>query len=290
MKLNLSGVAFGALMVGLVASGAAKADVAAYADLNITSAFLSGDVSSIGNVFIDNSYGASTTFGPIGGATTVNNPGVGQGGTVTASQGTGSNVAANTGTNGATSNATLTGSLLSITGVASDVNSSITLQNGYTALQQTTGASSGTDSSFKFTALSTGTVTLHLNGTYITYAAQSNSNSTGQNAHANIDFKIGVSNTTEAQGDQGGDLLSSNKSVVGTVPVNGSLTPVTFTDLTTTFTLLAGDTYELTITQAAGVYGVAVPEPGTLALFGAGLAGLGFLGFRRQKKSGGLAA
>jgi len=283
MNMKLAGVAFGALMIGVMAGGVAKADVTAYADLDITSALLSGDV-ALDNVNINNSFGANTQFGPNGTMPTVANPVI-VGTTATASQGTASN--------GATSVSTFSGTLLdTVHGVASDTNSAITLLNGYQALQNTTSASSGTDSSFRFTASTTGVISLTLNGSYTTYAAQSNSNSLSQTAHATVDFKIDISNTTAGatQQDQSYDLISSNKSAGGTTASSGSLTAVSFSDLVQDFTLLAGDTYELTITQTAGTYGTAVPEPGTLALFGAGLAGLGLFGFRRQKKTGSLAA
>lgn len=75
-------------------------------------------------------------------------------------------------------------------------------------------------------------------------------------------------------------ISSSNGS--GTVDVNKSFTgQVTSAQL---LNFLVGNTYSLTINQSTNALVTSLPEPGSLALVGISMLGLGFAGYRRAKK------
>jgi len=58
-----------------------------------------------------------------------------------------------------------------------------------------------------------------------------------------------------------------------------------FVPVTITTAAFAAEDLRLVITAVQGATATAAPEPGTLALFGSGLLGLGFLGRRRRRKT-----
>ncbi|HEV2673674.1 MAG TPA: PEP-CTERM sorting domain-containing protein, partial [Aliidongia sp.] len=147
-------------------------------------------------------------------------------------------------------------------------------------------AKTDTQTQFTFTAGQNAILSLTVAGFYEVYAATSNSTNSAQVANAHVALSFSVGNTSySAIGTNG--VSATVLSAVGT---DGSTSPQSFAGSPYTFAVTAGQTYIFNVVEEVSANASAVPEPGTLALFGAGLAGLGFLGFRRQNKRGNLAA
>ncbi|GGF10852.1 hypothetical protein GCM10011611_15560 [Aliidongia dinghuensis] len=304
MKLKLAGVAFGALMVGLVGAGEAKADAIGYASLVFNSAFFSApgsttpvnlttDIDTNTLRFQDNLKNSATLNSTTAGdaasrnslAQTTVDPALAVVGSYSGGENNFGFTANNT--NFARSDSSLAGNLLQ-GNVQSNVVAETQVLNGSNGHVQT---SSTNSSQVTFTATSALTLQFNVGGQVGLFTKLYNSNSQLQTADASILFNITIKNQTTGQTilNFSPDDLNNQLTAFNTPSQQGNSALASFGDTSGSFTLVTGDTYTLSITQNVQADATALPEPGTLALFGAGLAGLGFLGFRRQKK-GGLAA
>lgn len=304
MKLNLSGVAFGALMVGLVAAGSAKADSIAYASLVFNSAFFSQSGSStpldltssidLGSLDVGDTLKNTAALNGVTASTVASRnaltPGIDAPLAVEGSYSGGQNNFGFTGTNTnfARSDSLLTGNLLA-GNVSSSVVAETQVVNNNTG-NVSTASTSNSQVSFKATSNFTGLV-FNVGGALALYTDLYNS-SVNQFADATAAFSItltdqetGVAVLSFSPGSLNTGLTDFN-----TPSSKGSTTASSFSLTSNSFDIVGGDTYTLQINQTVQADATAVPEPATLGLFGIGLAGIGFLGFRRQKKTGGLAA
>ena len=321
MKLKLSGAALGALMVGLLGAGEAKADAIAYSMENFTGAYFSAATGSFETV--SNAVNLVGTVAPVGGtgdkltntvfldsstnatpagtrsftqeldpAHQTVDPTMAVLGSYSGGQNNFGFTATNT--NFSRSDSILVGNLLSGVTQSSTV-AETQLTNDHNGGGTTT---SGTATTLNMVAHSNITLQLNVAGTAALYAATSNSNAIDNSALAQTVFQIiikdhGLTQTgaaTTILNFQPSDILNDQVSTSTTPEQEGSNSPTSFADFSDAFTLTAGHYYEIDINQVTETTVNAVPEPGTLALFGAGLAGLGFFGFRRQRKTGGLHA
>ena len=305
MKLNLSGVALGALMVGLVASGTAKADAIGFSSLVFSTAFFSApgsstpvDIStSIQFTNLADTLTNSATFNGVGAPSVVasrnqSNSTATVDPTMVAigsySGGQNNFGFTSTNTNFTRSDSLLTGSLTTGTAASSTVSETQVL-NGNNGTSDTRSKDASQE---VFTATSNLSLQFNVGGTLALFAETYNSTNQSQTADASVAFSVTLTDQTAGTTALTFSPSELNNSVSSqsTPSSQGSTSPSSFFLASDAFTLISGHTYKLTINQETNTDATAVPEPGTLALFGAGLAGLGFLGFRRQKKSGGLAA
>jgi hypothetical protein len=305
MKLKLAGVAFGALMVGLVGAGEAKADAIGFASLVFNTAFFSNAGSTTpldisGSITFNNladTLTNSATFNGVGAPsivgsrtaadpTTTVDPAMVAIGSYSGGQNNFGFTTTNT--NFTRSDSLLTGSLTTGNAASSTVSETQVL-NGNNGTSDTRSK----DASLEvFTASSNLNLQFNVGGALALYASTYASTNQSQTADASIAFSITLVDQTTGTTilSYSPSELNTSVSSLTTPGSQGSTSPSSFFLSSGSFTLTAGDTYKLTINQETNTDATAVPEPGTLALFGAGLAGIGFLGFRRQKKSGGFAA
>jgi hypothetical protein len=305
MKLKLAGVAIGALMVGLMGAGTAKADAIGFASLVFNTSFFSAagtttpaDISnSVSFVNLSDTLTNSATFNGVGApqiiasrnqsnpTATVDPTMVAIGGYSGAQNNFGFT---STNTNFTRSDSVLTGSLTT-GGASSSTVSETQVLNGNTGSSDTRSKDASRET---FTATSNLTLQLNLGGTLALFAQTNNSTNQMQTADASIVFSVTLTDTTTGTTilSFSPSELNTSVSSLSTPGSQGSTTPSSFFLASDAFTLIDGHTYNLTINQETNTDATAVPEPGALALFGAGLAGLGLFGFRRQKKTGGLSA
>jgi hypothetical protein len=304
MKMNFTGVALGALAIGLMGAGEAKADAIGYAALNFSSAYfslagsstpqdLSGSVDPASLVVSDNLKN-NATFDGVGSSTTGTrtnpaanvDPALAVQGTYGGGQNNFTFTATNT--NFARSDSLLTGNLLAGS-IQSNQVAEVQATNNHIGNVQT---SSTSTSSVTFSASTNLTLQLNLGGTEALYTKLYAGNKIGQAADAAIAFSVTLRDVTAGANilNYAPTELNTSLSELVTPSEDGATTPTSFSLASGPFTLVSGHTYQLQITQGVQADATAVPEPGTLALFGVGLAGLGFLSFRRQNKGGNLAA
>jgi trimeric autotransporter adhesin len=307
MSIKLSGVALGAMLIGLITTGEAKADAIAYANLDTTSAdFVIPNVSGTPNLTNDisvSSYTVSVTEG-----TTFNGVSGSGGGAFTngtapyavspaaAVQGTYVGNANNFGFTGTNTN--FTRSLGAVSGnvfnggIASNTLAETQVSGNTTA---SAGTTSGTTTTLKFTANTNVSLQFTMSGLLTLYADTYNSNSNAQSvsdsATLSVTLKDDTTNSYVTLGpgldDDGALSSSSSVSASGSDDQEGSLGANPFDLTSDIFTLVTGDSYTLTYdqdvtTDATSVdTASSVPEPGSLALLGSGIIGL--IALRRRR-------
>lgn len=150
----------------------------------------------------------------------------------------------------------------------------------------------GTSTTFNFTLGSSDTMTIAFDATPYSQAFVSAGTGPTANANARISWSINIRNLTTgglsifefAPSELNGlSAVSRTDGLAGTTTYNGALT--TFALSSTTPLLSAGNTYQITIqhnTLANALQQIEVPEPGTLAVFAAGLLGMSLAGRRRK--------
>lgn len=298
MKLNLSGVAFGALMVGLVAAGSAKADAISTANIDISTAVFTNGATLLGDIQIENSANtlqAQTSLNGISSA-----PAATQGDIFATSIETSSPNTLTSGGSSSSAMASINGNLFGVGPSGAAVTHADSSQNLVPTSQGASGVTQN-GTSVEFVANATLTTTLSLSGSTTFYAAITHAgesatasgklqfilhdNSNGSSQVFSLENNGGVFSLASGTSD-----IMNGLSALNPVFPQGTQSALSFSGLTADFNLVSGQDYTFQIVEQVSTSATAVPEPGTLALFGAGLAGLGFLGFRRQKKSGGLAA
>lgn len=183
----------------------------------------------------------------------------------------------------------LTGSALSIGGAPAGANA----QTRADAALQTDGSASGdsdvgTSTTFSFTLGSAGSITFAFDATPFTQAYTTAGSTT--NAIARLSWSLNIIDQTTGElvyvfqpGELNGD---ANASRTGTFPGLTTYNPGTLSFSAISPLLNASDVYQLTVqhnTLANALQStVAVPEPGTLAMFGLGLLGMTALKRRRR--------
>ena len=182
----------------------------------------------------------------------------------------------------------LTGSAISVGGAPAGA----TAQTRADASLQTAGSASGdsdvgTSTTFSFTMSEADTMTFAFNATPFTQAFATAG--PGTNAIARLSWSLNIVNLTTGltvlsfQPDELNGL--ANRSRTGAFPGGESpYAPGSLFFTTTSPVLNATDAYQLTVqhnTLANALQEAAVPEPGTLAIFGLGL--LGMTAFKRRR-------
>jgi hypothetical protein len=310
MNMKLTGVAFGAVMIGLIGAGTAKADAIAVADIDVTNAFFSTDSAGTTPVDFTNilkSVTGKSTLQSVAGLgvdgdneNVTNGPSFGSPATnynSVASSNKGSLVSSTSqSAGGSTSSASssLIGSLLTAapggTGTSAPVTATtsadLNLANGYFGASNS--AKNIDTSTVSFTASASTPLYLNFNLSYTLFADLFNSNNDAQSADASVTLSFDFRDTSPGGADLFASVLNLTANTIGASGSAGQADAISRA-VQVAFDIKAGDSYTLNISQVSTADAFAVPEPGTLALFGAGLAGLGLFGFRR-KKTGGLAA
>jgi hypothetical protein len=306
MSHGFSGVALGALIIGLVSASEAKADAIAFASLDFSAAYFSApgstspaDLSHVtfnqvtdtltNSTGLDSSSG-STSAGRNGISQNVVDPSLMSFGSYSGGQNNFGFTANNT--NFSRSDSILTGNLKQ-GDVVADVVAETQVLNGHTGTASTLSTSNSNEN---FTANSNLTLQLNVAGSLALYTKLYNSGSPTQQADASVQFTLTLTDLS-SQGQPvilsfAPPQLNTRIAALGASEEVGSNTANPFFYSSSAFTLIAHDHYSLSLTQVVqtDASATAVPEPATVALFGVGLVGLGILSFRRRNNGAGLGA
>ncbi|GGF14413.1 hypothetical protein GCM10011611_20260 [Aliidongia dinghuensis] len=313
MKRTFAGAAFCAAMIGLTVTGQAKADAIGFASLDFSAAFFSApgsstpaDLSHVTFNSVSDVLTNAASLDASSGSDSANRTGLGQNsvdpalvsyGSYSGGQNNFGFTAANT--TFSRSDSLLTGNLRD-GNINANVVAETQVQNGHAGTANTSSTSASNDN---FTANSNLTLVLNVAGTVATYTKLYNATGTSQSAHASTQFEVKLVDTSSSTTvlDFAPTALNTSLTASATPEQSGSSTPTAFALTSSVFTLIAHDHYTLTISQTvssdatapatannptAGDPTTTVPEPGTIALLGAGLACLGFLSFRRRQTEG----
>jgi hypothetical protein len=298
MKLKLAGVALGALMVGLVSAGAAKADAVATADIDISNAVFTNGATLLSDLAISNSANTLQAQTSLNGSSSA--PPATQGNIFSPTIEESTPATLTSGGSSSSAYASISGNLFGAAPSGAAVTHADSSQNLKPVSQGASGVTQN-GTSVEFVSSTSLTTTLSLSGS-ITFFASVSHNGESATASGKLQFTLrdntnGGTSVTYSLVDNGGvfSLQSGTSDVMTGLSVlnpafpQGSSTPLSFSNLSAAFNIIAGHDYTFQIIEQTSTSATAVPEPGTLALFGAGLAGLGFFGTRRRK-SGGLSA
>jgi hypothetical protein len=306
MSRGFSGVALGALIIGLVGANEAKADAIAFASLDFSAAFFSApgstspaDLSHVTFNNVTDILTNSTGLDSSSGSTSASRNGISQNvvdpslmsfGSYSGGQNNFGFTTNNT--NFSRSDSILTGNLKQGDAVA-DVVAETQVLSGHTGTASTLSTSTSNDN---FTANSNLTLQLNVAGSLALYTKLYNSSSPTQQADASVQFTVTLTDLS-SQGQPvilsfAPPQLNTRIAALGASEEVGSNTANPFFYSSSAFTLIAHDHYSLSLTQEVqtDASATAVPEPATVALFGVGLVGLGILSFRRRNNGAGLGA